>query len=152
MPDGWALDQSGQPTTDPALAIDGLLRPIGDFKGANLALVMGVLSSMLSGAAYGTQLGDMYAGPRAGQDGHFACAIRVEAFEDTARFKARVDEAIRELHASRLAPGYDRVYAPGELEFLNEATNRRDGILLTCETIDDLVGVARSAGVATADL
>jgi LDH2 family malate/lactate/ureidoglycolate dehydrogenase len=152
LPDGWALDQSGQPTTDPAVAIDGLLRPIGDFKGANLALVMGVLSSMLSGAAYGTQLGDMYAGPRAGQDGHFACAIRVEAFEDTAHFKARIDEAIRELHASRLAPGYDRVFAPGELEFLTETKSRRDGILLTCETVDDLVGVARSAGVAISDL
>ena len=100
LPPGWALDQAGRPTTDPAAAIDGLLQPIGDFKGANLALIMGLLSSMLSGASYGTELGDMYAGPRAGQDGHFACAMRVEAFEDVARFKARVDAAIRQLHAS----------------------------------------------------
>jgi LDH2 family malate/lactate/ureidoglycolate dehydrogenase len=80
LPAGWALDIAGMPTTDPAVAIDGLLRPIGEFKGANLAMIMGVLSSMLSGASDGTQLGDMYAGPRAGQDGHFVCALRVEAF------------------------------------------------------------------------
>jgi hypothetical protein len=82
LPAGWALDQAGRPTTDPSAAIDGLLLPIGDFKGANLAFVMGLLSCMLSGASYGTELGDMYAGPHAGQDGHFACAIRIDAFED----------------------------------------------------------------------
>jgi L-2-hydroxycarboxylate dehydrogenase (NAD+) len=152
LPPGWALDQYGRPTTDPALAIDGLLRPIGEFKGANLALVMGLLSSMLSGASYGTQLGDMYAGPRAGQDGHFVCAISIEAFEDTRRFKARVDEAIRELHACRLAPGFERVYAPGELEFLTEQTYRREGIPLTFESIDDVLSTARSLGVPSATL
>src|SRR5262249_37997340 len=113
LPEGWALDQSGQPTTDPAAAIDGLLLPIGDFKGANLAFIMGMLSCMLSGASYGTELGDMHNGPKAGRDGHFACAIRIDAFEDPARFKTRVDGAIRELHGVRLAPGFDRVYAPG---------------------------------------
>jgi LDH2 family malate/lactate/ureidoglycolate dehydrogenase len=152
LPPGWAFDQDGRPTTDPAVAIDGLLRPIGEFKGANLALVMGVLSSMLSGASYGTQLGDMYAGPRAGQDGHFVCAISVEAFEDTRRFKARIDEAIRELHACRLAPGFERVYAPGELEFLTEQTYRREGIPLTLESIDDMLSTARSLGVLSASL
>jgi LDH2 family malate/lactate/ureidoglycolate dehydrogenase len=152
LPPGWALDAAGRPTTDPSAAIDGLLRPIGEFKGANLALIMGVLSSMLSGASYGTQLGDMYAGPRAGQDGHFVCAMRVEAFEDTARFKARVDEAIRELHACRLAPGFERVYAPGEKEFLNQDAYRGEGIPLTLETIDDVLATARSVGLESAQL
>ncbi|HZO26899.1 MAG TPA: Ldh family oxidoreductase, partial [Chloroflexota bacterium] len=99
LPEGWALDLDGRPTTDPTAAIDGLLQPIGGFKGAGLAMLMGILSSMLSGAAYGTELGNMEDGPKAGQDGHFFAAIRVDAFEDVARFKARVDAAIRELHA-----------------------------------------------------
>jgi L-2-hydroxycarboxylate dehydrogenase (NAD+) len=147
LPPGWALDSAGLPTTDPAAAIDGLLLPIGDFKGANLALIMGLLSSMLSGASYGTELGDMHAGPRAGQDGHFVCALRVEAFENTARFKSRVDQAIRELHACRLAPGFERVFAPGEKEFLTEAACRRDGIPLTRETVDDVLSTARGLGI-----
>ena len=103
---------------------------------------------MLSGASYGTQLGDMYTGPLAGQDGHFVCAMRVEAFEDTVRFKARIDEAIRELHASRLAAGFDRIYAPGEKEFLTERDYRRDGIPLTLETIDDMLATARALGIS----
>jgi ureidoglycolate dehydrogenase (NAD+) len=152
LPPGWALDIAGVPTTDPATAIDGLLRPIGEFKGANLAMIMGVLSSMLSGASYGTQLGDMYTGPKAGQDGHFICAMRIEAFEDTVRFKTRIDEAIRELHGSRLAPGFDRVYVPGEKEFLAERDYRRDGIPLTLETIADVLATARGLGITSAGL
>ena len=71
-----------------AEAIDGLLAPIGQYKGTALAMVMGVLSSMLSGASYGTELGDMEAGPTAGQDGHFVAAIHVAAFEDPTRFRS----------------------------------------------------------------
>ena len=63
LPEGWAMDRDGTPTTDPAAAIDGLLMPIGGFKGTGLAMLMGILSSMLSGAAYGTELGDMEARP-----------------------------------------------------------------------------------------
>ena len=108
---------------------------------------MGVLSSMLSGASYGTELGDMYAGPHAGQDGHFACAIRVDAFEDVARFKARVDAAIRQLHDVQLAPGFDRMYAPGEKEFLTEADYRASGIPLTRQALEDVLDTARHLGI-----
>ena len=88
--------------------------PIGQFKGVALAMIMGMFSSLLSGAAYGTELGDMENGPQAGADGHFVLALNVAAFEEVARFKERVDRAIEELHASSKAPGEERVYAPGE--------------------------------------
>ncbi|MBI2941102.1 MAG: Ldh family oxidoreductase [Chloroflexi bacterium] len=149
LPDGWALDSQGRPTTDPAAAIDGLLLPIGGFKGAGLAMIMGILSSMLSGASYGTELGNMVDGPKPGQDGHFVAAIRVGAFEDVARFKARVDAAIQEIHNCRLAPGFDRVYAPGEREHLNRIAYRRAGIPLNPVALADLRRVAAERGVET---
>jgi L-2-hydroxycarboxylate dehydrogenase (NAD+) len=147
LPEGWALDSQGRPTTDPAAALEGLLVPIGGFKGVALAMLMGILSSMLSGASYGTELGDLRDGPHPGQDGHFVCAIRVEAFEDVARFKARVDAAIRQLRACRRAPDCDRIYAPGEPERLYEQRARRDGIPLTAETLANLHRVAAELGV-----
>ena len=150
LPEGWALDRDGRPTTDAAAAVAGLLMPIGGFKGVGLALVMGLLSSMLSGAAYGTELGDMEHGPRAGQDGHFVCALRVSAFEDVTRFKARVDGAIRELHACRRAPGVERLYVPGELEALRRAEYARDGIPLNPVELADLARTAHDLGVDTA--
>lgn len=147
LPEGWALDRDGRPTIDPAAAIDGLLMPIGGFKGTGLALIMGLLSSMLSGAAYGTELGDMASGPRAGEDGQFMLAIRVGAFEDVGRFKARVDGAIRQIHACRRAPGVERIYTPGEKEWLTRRDRLRDGIPLNDVTLADLRAAADAAGV-----
>ena len=147
LPERWALDTEGRPTTDPAAAIEGLLLPIGDFKGTALAMIMGILSAMLSGAAYGTELGTMEGGPRPGQDGHFVAAIRVSAFEDVSRFKGRVDAAIQQLHACRRAPGVERVLAPGELEFETEARYRAEGIPLNDVTLRDIAAAAQNVGV-----
>ena len=59
LPEGWAFDENGSPTTSAAAALGGLLRPIGDYKGVGLSVVMGVLSTALSGASYGTDSGNM---------------------------------------------------------------------------------------------
>jgi LDH2 family malate/lactate/ureidoglycolate dehydrogenase len=147
LAEGWALDREGQPTTDPAAALAGLLVPIGGFKGAGLALITGILSSLLSGAAFGTELGDMETGPKPGQDGHFALAIRIGAFADVDRFKDRVDQVIREIHASRRAPGVERLYVPGEIEALNRRAYGRDGIPLNAVTLGDLRRVAHDLGI-----
>jgi len=147
LPEGWALDRQGAPTTDPSAAIEGLLQPIGGFKGAGLALIMGVLSSLLSGAAFGTELGSMEEGPRAGQDGHFIAAIRVGAFEEPERFKARMDQIIRQLRACRLAPGAEGVYAPGEKEHLTRREYLREGIPLTGATLEGLAQTAGALGL-----
>lgn len=138
LPEGWVLDREGQPTTDPMAAIDGLLAPIGGFKGAGLAMIMGILSSMLSGACYGTELGSIEGGPIPGEDGHFVAAIHIASFEDVERFKSRVDAAIQQIHACRLAPGFDRVYAPGELETIRCTEYRAKGIPLNRVTLADL--------------
>lgn len=148
IPAGWALDKHGNPTTDAAAAIEGLLLPIGEFKGVSLALIMGILSSMLSGAAYGLELGNMVDGPRAGQDGHFVAAIKVEAFEEVDRFKERVDKAIREIHDVRKAPGFERTYAPGELEQLRQQAYQQQGIPLNDVTLADLRQVAERFNLA----
>lgn len=150
LPPDWALDRQGRPTTDPGEAIEGLLQPIGGFKGAGLALVMGVLSSLLSGAAFGTELGSMETGPQAGQDGHFVAAIRVEAFEEVGRFKARMDQLVRQLRACRLAPSHERIYAPGEKEHLNRQAYLREGIPLTPQTLEALERTAGALGLPAA--
>ncbi len=104
----------------------------------SLALIMGILSSMLSGAAYGLELGNMEEGPRPGQDGHFVAAIKIAAFEEVDHFKARVDKAIREIHEVHKAPGFHHTYAPGEIEQLREQEYRQHGIPLNEVTLADL--------------
>ena len=87
-------------------------------------------------------------GPRAGQDGHFVLAIRVQAFEDVSRFKRRVDALVDEMHRAPRAPGVERIYAPGELEFETEDASRELGAMLDRDTRTDLAGVASMLGVA----
>jgi len=142
IPPAWASDADGQPTTDTGKALAGLLQPIGEYKGVGLAVVMGILSSLLSGAGYGLESGNMVDGATPGRDGHFLMALRVAAFEDPARFKQRVDGVIRQIRTSRKAPGVECLYAPGGLEAQTEAHYRRDGIPLNDLT---LAGLARAA-------
>lgn len=152
IPAGWALDAQGNPTTDAEAALEGLIQPIGAFKGIGLAMVVGLLSTMLSGASYGTELGNMIDGPAAGADGHFFLALKVSAFEDLARFKGRMDKAIQQFNASRRAAGVDKVHVPGALEFGIAARNDQIGIPLNRETLADVAACARRMGVSAESL
>lgn len=51
IPEGWALDTDGNPTTDPNAALGGSMLPIGDAKGSALALVVEILAAVLTGGA-----------------------------------------------------------------------------------------------------
>jgi LDH2 family malate/lactate/ureidoglycolate dehydrogenase len=129
IPEGWAFDPDGHPTTDAVAAMKGLIQPIGQHKGVGLGMAIGMLSSFLSGAAYGTELGNMIEGPRAGKDGHFFAAINVAFFEDVRRFRERTDAIIRQVHESRRGSDVERLYVPGEIEAGLEVASA-DGIML----------------------
>ncbi|MBI3977649.1 MAG: Ldh family oxidoreductase [Chloroflexi bacterium] len=147
IPPGWALDQSGQPTTDPIAGGRGTVLPMGDHKGYGLALVVEALSGVLTGA--------VFAGSAAGRRdvalpqelGHTFQAIDVAAFMDPAEFKARTDSLIRQAHAVPRAPGVERIYVPGEPEFEIQAARERDGIPVDAVTLRELEALAREAGV-----
>jgi L-2-hydroxycarboxylate dehydrogenase (NAD+) len=147
IPPTWAFDAEGHPTTDTARALAGLLQPIGEYKGVGLAVVMGLLATLLSGASYGTELGNMVDGAKAGMDGHFFLAIRVDAFEDAARFKQRVDQAVRQIQSGRRLEGVGKLYAPGGLEAEMALRYRADGIPLNDATLDGLRQAASRLGV-----
>lgn len=71
IPAGWALDASGQPTTDAEAALAGSMVPIGDAKGTALALMVEVLAAALTGSAFSKDAGSFFSGegapPRVGQ-------------------------------------------------------------------------------------
>lgn len=152
IPHCWAFDAAGHPTTDAAAALSGLIQPVGGHKGIGLAVVVGVLSTLLSGAAYGTQLGNMVDGPRPGADGQFFMAINVAGFTDVEHFKQRADAVVRQLHASPPAPGHERAYSPGALEAEFESRYRLEGIPLNDATIGGITAAARALGVDAAAL
>ena len=73
IPEGWALDREGRPTTDPKAGLEGSMLPMGGAKGAMLALVVELLVTALTGAAIGFEASSFFVDegnrPRLGQIG-----------------------------------------------------------------------------------
>src|SRR5687768_13886019 len=59
IPYGWAMDAEGVPTTSTAAALTGLLMPLGGYKGSGLAMMVEILTGVLSGGAISTELGGL---------------------------------------------------------------------------------------------
>jgi LDH2 family malate/lactate/ureidoglycolate dehydrogenase len=151
IPEGWAFDEEGHPTTDAGRALKGLIQPIGQHKGVGLGMAIGMLSSLLSGAGYGTETGNMVDGATAGRDGHFFAAINVSFFEDPDRFRERADGVIRQVHESGRREGVERLYVPGEIE-ADLAAAQATGITLAGTTVDDIAAAASRLNVDAAPL
>ncbi|TJZ85539.1 Ldh family oxidoreductase [Paracoccus hibiscisoli] len=91
IPEGWALDADGQPTTDPAAALSGTMIPMGDAKGTALALMVELLAAGLMGANFAHEASSFFDadGPPPGV-GQLILALDPDAFSDMAR--ARIDD------------------------------------------------------------
>jgi LDH2 family malate/lactate/ureidoglycolate dehydrogenase len=150
--EGWAFDAQGEPTTDAAAALSGLIQPIGQHKGVGLGMAIGMLSSLLSGAAYGTELCNMVDGPIAGHDGQFFAAVDIDAFQDLVSFETRVDGVINEVHASKARADSSRLLVPGEIEADLERARSRDGIPLAGATVNSIAAAAEALGVDASPL
>jgi (2R)-3-sulfolactate dehydrogenase (NADP+) len=60
IPEGWAVDAEGRPTTDPTAALGGALLAIGAAKGSALALMVEILAAALCGAAFGWEAASVF--------------------------------------------------------------------------------------------
>lgn len=60
IPAGWALDKDGNPTTDAKAALDGAMLPLGDAKGAALALMVEILAAALTASHIGTEASSFF--------------------------------------------------------------------------------------------
>ncbi|HOA36299.1 MAG TPA: Ldh family oxidoreductase [Bacillota bacterium] len=148
LPAGWALDEEGNPTTDPAKALQGSILPMGGAKGYALAVLIDLMAGMLTGGGYSVavkQLND-YSGPV--NAGHLLMAIKIEAFMEAETFKGSVSDYIARLHEAPRAGAVQKIYAPGEIEQNLTRERLEKGIPLTGEQVDLLEKMAAEYGVA----
>src|SRR2546428_179278 len=120
IPEGWALDRHGKPTTDPKEAIEhGSLFPIGGAKGAMLALMFELLCASLTGAAIGPEADSFFSEegnkPRIGQA---FIAIDPAALAGMEKFSERTEAIV----ATMLAD--PEVRLPGARRFASEKISR----------------------------
>ena len=147
IPEGWAISAAGAPTTDPAEAIDGIILPMAQHKGYAIALMMDMLSGVLTGSGFGADVAGPYQAERRSRAGQMMIALNIEAMQPMAEFNARVEALIAQIKAVPLAQGFDEVFYPGEIEARNDIKNRREGLSLPDDTLTDLQKVAGEYGV-----
>jgi LDH2 family malate/lactate/ureidoglycolate dehydrogenase len=144
IPEGWATGADGLPTTDAVEALKGFVTPLGGPKGYALTLTVGLLSTLLSGAAFGSDVGDLYEKTSTPQDsGHLFGVLPVESFVEFGIYLERMDKAVADMRSARKANGVDRIYLPGEREHLSLLQRTKEGIPLGNGLISELREVGR---------
>ena len=115
LPEGLAIDGDGKPITDPARVNDGALLPFGGPKGFGLALMVEILSGVITGAGVGNGVASMYSDfTRRGDNGHFMLALDITRFISLADYHDRFDGLVAMLKASG-----GHVLLPGEVRWEN---------------------------------
>jgi len=148
IPEGWAIDPEGYPTTDPDQALAGAVLPFGGPKGSAISFIIDVFCGVMTGASFALHLNTLEDLASVQNVGHVFVAARTDLFVSDAVFKQRMDAILRMLRASPPAPGAERVLAPGEIESATELRIREDGIALPAPIAAQLVGLGEDLGVA----
>ena len=152
IPDTWALDRYGRPTTDPNEALEGSLRPIADYKGSGMAIVIGMLCSVISDANIGPTLKTIYKDFDGSLGkGQMFMAIDVKRMTDIDAFKDRMDKQIEFIKESPPAVGTEEVFLPGEMEYRNYDRQIANGIVYPVEVIQEIEKIAADLNVARPD-
>lgn len=117
IPEGWALDAKGQPTTDAEAALGGSMLPAGGAKGFGMGLMVEVLASALAGAAASREASP-FSGTAGGPPATGQCFIAIDPGAFAAGFCDRIEglaEAITRQEGARL-PGQRRIAARARTE------------------------------------
>ena len=163
MPTGWVVDENNQAMTNPTEVMNALKRgtacllplggegeQLGGHKGYGLGTMVEILSASLQSGNFltsvlGTDINGKYL---PNSLGHFFMAMNIEAFTDLEDFKKTTGDLLRELRASRKAPGQARIYTAGEKEYENEKQVRAEGVPIVPNLQKDLLFIKKELGLS----
>lgn len=136
----WMIDpKTGAVVTDPHKSAEALLLPMAGYKGAGLALMLGLLAGTLNGALFGRDMVDFNLEPgKITNTGQFVVALDPSRFQAIETFKAEVDRHVRSLRNSQPLPGGDAVRLPGDQRAKRRADRLANGLALAPELLVQL--------------
>jgi LDH2 family malate/lactate/ureidoglycolate dehydrogenase len=138
IPEGWALDEQGNPTTDPAEAMKGVILPAAGHKGFGLAVVVDLFCGVLTGSSFSTLVKPIteFINPR--KLGHFFVALDITLFMPLDEYFERLEEFMSKVKETSLAPGFETVYLAGEIEHNLKKERLTNGIPILNSTLKNL--------------
>jgi LDH2 family malate/lactate/ureidoglycolate dehydrogenase len=148
IPEGWAIDKNGNPTTDAEAALLGSVLPVGGAKGYSISMFIDILCGVLTGSGFGKYVNNMYENWKEPQNvGHFFIAFDINKFMPTEYFTSRVDQYFDEIKAEPKAPGVEEILIPGEIEHRNTLQRMREGIELPAVVENELTSWGKRYGI-----
>jgi L-2-hydroxycarboxylate dehydrogenase (NAD+) len=145
----WMIDpKTGAAVIDPQKSAEALLLPMAGYKGAGLALMLGLLAGTLNGALFGRDCVDFNADPgTVTNTGQFVLALDPSRFQALDVFKAEVDRHIRSLRNSEALPGNEAVRLPGDARAKRRDDRLRNGLTLPPELLVQLDKLAAELSI-----
>ena len=147
IPEGWAMDDQGKPTTDPQVGFTarrvtpvGGTRDLGSHKGYGLAMMVEILCAILTGAWAEPGEADEQGRPvkSATQTGHFFLAIDPNVLRGGQEFGEDLDRMIDMLHATPPIDPAKPVMVAGDPEWATYAERVEHGVPLPDTLLDEI--------------
>ena len=153
IPEGWAVDVEGRPTTDPGEALEGAVVPFAGPKGSGLAMMIDLICGGLAAAITGERIGDMYEDwDREQWVSHFLLVLDPDAWLGGEAFRAHVAGFAERVHELPQAEGSEYVHLPGEVEERAYRTAREAGVVFGGRVFADLAAMGDRLGVTTPEV
>jgi LDH2 family malate/lactate/ureidoglycolate dehydrogenase len=148
IPHGWAIDENGADTTDPAAALKGAVLPVGGAKGYALALAIEVMTGILTQAAFGPHVNNLYKDrdPPANV-GHCFILLDIGTWLPMDEYFAQVERFLQEVKEVPLAQGSTEILYPGERRNRTFLKRIRQGITLPAEVHEELLRIGGEFGL-----
>jgi LDH2 family malate/lactate/ureidoglycolate dehydrogenase len=150
IPGDWVLDREGRPTTDPAAFLaGGALTPMAGHKGYGFGMLVETLASALTGAESLARVASWIAHDASAPTGHGAAfiALDIRAMVGEQAFAGRMAAIAADIRNAPRAPGAERIWLPGEMEWERRQRALREGIVLPPDVVDAASGLAAELGL-----
>jgi LDH2 family malate/lactate/ureidoglycolate dehydrogenase len=145
LPEGWAVDAHGRPTTDPVAAAEGSMIPFGGHKGSAVSVLLEAFSASLTEATYAFETVDIWSNPASRMNnGHLLIGFDAAAFSGREHTETRVQTLQERVQGS--GPEGFPVLAPGDPERLREQEHAGT-VPLPASTADQLADLAARHGL-----
>ncbi len=137
LPDGWATDKEGNPTNDPAEALEGMLLGIGGYKGAGIAAMIDMILGVFAGGVFGTASCPNVVQDRPQHTTHLMVMVKPDFYVEKAVQERSISEYV-EMYKNVPAKQGSKIYLPGEIEWMTQKDRESNGIPITIERFREM--------------
>lgn len=141
IPEGWIIDKSGNPSTDPKDFHEGALLSLGTYKGYGLAFMIDILCGAFTGAGTSNKI--------SGTNGVFILAAKQDLFVSKEDVTSLAEGLASYVLQTPLRNGYSEMMLPGDLEIRNSESRLKNGIYIDEHLLAKLNELALEKGEAS---